>query len=73
MEISQNIVLCRETPFLFCLGPKFIMVIDKPEDIEIVLNSKNCMEKGDLYKFLNRGVSLFAAPGKLINFFFNFP
>lgn len=27
------------------------------------MNSKGCIEKSDVYRFFNRGVGLFAAPG----------
>lgn len=33
---------------------------------QIVMNSKGCIEKSDVYRFFNRGVGLFAAPGAKI-------
>lgn len=31
---------------------------------QIVMNAKGCIEKGDVFRFFNRGVGLFAAPGE---------
>lgn len=45
------------------LGTRFMLLVDKPEDIQAVITAKGCIEKGDIYKFFNRSVGLFAAPG----------
>lgn len=58
-EIAQ-----QKTPFLAWLGPKCFMIIDHPDDIQIIVNSKSCIEKSDIYRFFNRGVGLFIAPGR---------
>lgn len=57
-EIGQ-----RTEPFYGWLGNKCFIIVDKPEDIQVVTTSKNCIEKSDVYRFFNRGVGLFAAPG----------
>lgn len=59
-EIGQ-----RSEPFYGWLGNKCFIIVDKPEDIQVV--TKNCIEKSDVYRFFNRGVGLFAAPGSNIS------
>lgn len=39
------------TPLRFWLGPKCFVVINKPEDVQIVLNSQHCMDHADVYNF----------------------
>ena len=53
-----------ERPFLGWLGTKCFVVIDHPDDIQVVINSRSCIEKSDVYRFFNRGVGLFSAPGE---------
>lgn len=66
-EIGQ-----RNEPFYGWLGNKCFVIVDKPEDIQVVTTSKNCIEKSDVYRFFNRGVGLFAAPGSnRVHFTFN--
>lgn len=63
MDILRNMFHKQQTPFLGWLGTKCFMIIDHPDDLQVVLTSKATMEKGDLYRFFNRGVGLFSAPG----------
>lgn len=70
MEIVQDMVK-QPTPFIGWLGPKCFLFIDHPDDIQVVLSSKGCIEKSDIYRFFNRGVGLFAAPGMRTRFFRN--
>lgn len=70
MDILRTSISNTPTPFYGWLGDKCFVIVDKPEDIQVVTTSKNCIEKSDVYKFFNRGVGLFAAPGS--KFFFSF-
>lgn len=58
----------RETPFYGWFLGFLVMVVDKPDDVFSVLTGKSCMEKAPVYKFFNRGVALFTAPGKRLTF-----
>ncbi|XP_060860449.1 cytochrome P450 4C1-like [Metopolophium dirhodum] len=51
-------------PFRAWLGPYFVVIIIKPEDLQIVLNSSKALQKGCLYKFFQSilGEGLFTAP-----------
>ncbi|XP_055308415.1 cytochrome P450 4c21-like [Sitodiplosis mosellana] len=62
MEVLEDIPSKTKIPFVFWLGPKSFLVIDHPDDIQTVMNSNGCMEKGYIYNFFNRGTALFAAP-----------
>jgi len=41
------------TPISFWLGPKLYIYIDRPEQIQVVLNSPQCADKENVYKFAN--------------------
>lgn len=49
-------------PFRMWLGTKFIVVVTQPEDIQIILNDANCMQKSEFYRFFFEisGNSVFA-------------
>ncbi|XP_029344292.1 cytochrome P450 4C1-like isoform X2 [Acyrthosiphon pisum] len=51
-------------PFKFWMGPYFGVVIVKPEDLQIVLNSSKALQKGYVYDFFKDigGEGLFTAP-----------
>lgn len=51
------------TPSRLWFGPTLVIIIGKAEDMQIVLNSANCLEKTYVYKFLDKNVGLFSAPG----------
>lgn len=63
LDIINAVMAQQQTPFLAWLGPKCFIVIDHADDIQVVVNSKGCIEKSDIYRFFNRGVGLFTAPG----------
>lgn len=63
MEVLEEAFSQQKTPFLGWMGPKCFIVIDHPDDVQIVMNSKGCIEKSHVYRFFNRGVGLFTAPG----------
>ncbi|XP_044763822.1 uncharacterized protein LOC123320538 [Coccinella septempunctata] len=50
--------------FVVWLVHQVIAIIGKPEDVEKVLQSQNCVEKNELYRFTNDvvGTGLFSAP-----------
>lgn len=64
MDVLKEEYIKYQTPYLSWFGPKCVLVIDHPEDIQVVLTSKSCIEKSDLYRFFNHGAGLFGAPGK---------
>jgi cytochrome P450 family 4 len=40
------------TPTRFWIGPKLFILVDQPDDVQIVLNSPNSSYKGEVYAFL---------------------
>ncbi|KAK7604566.1 hypothetical protein V9T40_005752 [Parthenolecanium corni] len=52
------------TPYTFWLGYVHYVIISKPEDLQVVLNNSNCLEKSNFYKFFINtvGEGLFSAP-----------
>lgn len=61
-QILEAIEDC-DTPFRMWLRPELIIVLDRPEDVQIVLNSRSCLEKSDIYRFLDKAPTMFGAPG----------
>lgn len=52
-----------ETPAAVWLGPKLHIIIDKPEDMQTVLLSPNCLDKPYVYRFLPNERGLFTSEG----------
>ncbi|KAK7588226.1 hypothetical protein V9T40_005471 [Parthenolecanium corni] len=52
------------TPYTFWLGYVHYVLICKPEDLQVVLNNSNCLEKSNFYKFFVNtvGEGLFSSP-----------
>lgn len=46
------------TTVKFWLGQKLFVYVDKPEDIETILNSQICLDKGASYKFIENIVGM---------------
>lgn len=63
MQIIVDVTTSTETPSRFWLGPQLIVIIGKAEDMQTILNSPNCLEKTYVYKFFEKNVGLFTAPG----------
>ncbi|KAL1394468.1 hypothetical protein pipiens_011932 [Culex pipiens pipiens] len=61
LDISQRYT----SPVKFWLGPLLMVVVDRPEDLKIVLNSQHCLDKVDPYRFFRVDRGLFAAPKEL--------
>lgn len=40
------------TPVKFWLGPRLLLFVTEPDDLQEVLNSQNCLDKDDFYKVL---------------------
>lgn len=53
-----------ETPVKVWIGPMLVLLIDKPEQLKTVLNSRNCLNKPYVYKFLDVNFGLMSGPGK---------
>lgn len=68
MDIFQDLTADIPTPSRLWFGPKLVIVIGKAEDMQTILNSPNCLEKTYVYKFLEKNVGLFSAPGLYISF-----
>jgi cytochrome P450 len=50
------------SPVKFWLGPtNLVVIIDSPEDMKLILNSENCLDKASFYNFVNAGKALIAA------------
>lgn len=72
MKESLEFVNSLKTPFYCWFGANLCLILSDPVDVEIVLNSKDCIDKAKAYKFFYRN-GLFTAPGeknKYLNFFF---
>lgn len=63
MDILINLTGNIPTPSRLWFGHKLVIVIGKAEDMQSILNSANCLEKTYVYKFLEKNVGLFSAPG----------
>lgn len=59
--------------FKVWMGPKLTMTIGVVEDVEIILNSPDCLEKAFFYKFFDCNKGLISAPGKNDNVQLCFP
>lgn len=46
------------------LGPMFVTIcIDHPDDLQTILNSKDCLDKSYMYRFMPAGDGLLTANG----------
>lgn len=64
MDIIKEEFTKYQTPYLSWFGPKCVLVVDHPDHIQMVLTSKTCIEKSEIYDFFNHGAGLFGAPGE---------
>ncbi|XP_062535698.1 cytochrome P450 4C1-like [Armigeres subalbatus] len=60
--IVNDLTRTYPSPCRFWLGPKLFVFIDNAEDIQIVLNSPNCLEKAEPYRFIRSVRGLFTSP-----------
>ncbi|XP_058451458.1 cytochrome P450 4C1-like [Malaya genurostris] len=63
--ILNDITKTYPSPVRAWLGQKFVVFIDNPEDLQIVLNSPNCLEKADVYRFFHCEKGLFSSPASV--------
>lgn len=52
MRIFPEIASKFSSPFRFWLGTKQYIIISQPEDMKIVLNAVECLERGSVYQFI---------------------
>lgn len=52
LNVLTLLVTKWPTPVRFWLGPRFCVVANKPEDVQIVLNSPHCLDHAFIYDFL---------------------
>ncbi|KFB52028.1 AGAP002196-PA-like protein [Anopheles sinensis] len=57
LDISKT----YSSPCRIWLGPQLFVYIDNATDLQIVLNSPNCLEKADVYRFFQCELGLFSA------------
>ncbi|KAG8249438.1 hypothetical protein J6590_019726 [Homalodisca vitripennis] len=64
--MAKILALCSryESPFRIWIGPILLIVVSRPDDLQIVLNSSKTLEKDPLYRFFRNtvGTGLFSAP-----------
>lgn len=60
-EIQRHLSIYH-SPAKMWFGPLLVILIDNPEDLQVVLNSPDCLEKASIYKFFNCPLGLFEAP-----------
>ncbi|EAT35039.1 AAEL012766-PA [Aedes aegypti] len=63
--ILNDITKTYPSPCRAWLGPKLFVFIDNPEDMQVILNSPNCLEKADLYRFFRCEKGLFSSPASI--------
>ncbi|XP_065082895.1 uncharacterized protein LOC135705214 [Ochlerotatus camptorhynchus] len=63
--IINDITKTYPSPCRAWLGPKLFVFIDNPEDMQVILNSPNCLEKADVYRFFRCEKGLFSSPAGL--------
>nr|QTC11262.1 cytochrome P450 380C41 [Phenacoccus solenopsis] len=63
-RVIEKLESCNPTPYNFWLGFLRYVIVDKPEDLQVVLNSSSTLGKSDMYKFFTNtvGEGLFSAP-----------
>jgi cytochrome P450 len=50
------------SPVKFWYGPSsLVVIVDTPQDMKVVLNSEDCLDKAQFYEFLNIGKALLVA------------
>lgn len=69
IEKVHQLGLVYGSPFRFWLANRFLIIFNDPESIEQILNSRDTMDKGDVYQFVTKvmgGDGLFTSSGKAI-------
>ncbi|XP_055691226.1 cytochrome P450 4c21-like [Lutzomyia longipalpis] len=71
LKFVQNIAEPYTTPFQCWVAGTMYVIVKEPEDLKIVLNSQNCLNRGDVYEFVKSvfGNSLGTLPSEIKLFF----
>lgn len=51
LDVMRFLTTNWPTPLRFWLGPKFFVLVTKPEDVQAVLTSPHCLNRDDVYDF----------------------
>lgn len=63
LDVIDEILQKYKSPAKAWFGPMLVLLVDSPDDLKIVLNSQNCLQKAYPYDFLGVSKGLMAAPG----------
>ena len=64
MNLIENMFQKAESPIRAWLGPVLVVGISKPEDMQTVLTSTSCLQKGYMYKFTYNLTGIFSSDGE---------
>lgn len=65
MSAVANICKDEGTPFSVWMGPMLVIGIANPDDMQTILSSNNCIQKGYMYKFVNNTTGIFSSDAEL--------
>lgn len=63
LQVIDELLDKYKSPAKAWFGHMLVLLVDSPEDLKIVLNSPNCLQKAYPYNFLGVSKGLMAAPG----------
>lgn len=63
MEAVAELFSDPVTPAAAWFGPKLVVGIARPEDMQTVLMSNNCLQKGYMYGFMHNKTGIFTSDG----------
>lgn len=63
MEAVADLFSNPKTPAAAWFGPKLVVGIARPEDMQTVLMSNNCLQKGYMYEFMHNKRGMFTSDG----------
>lgn len=68
LSVLNYLVTSFPTPLRYWLGPKFFLLVTKPEDVQAVLTSQHCLNRDDVYDFTRTyaGDGLIALKSKIV-------
>uniref|UniRef100_A0A336LJ96 CSON006022 protein n=1 Tax=Culicoides sonorensis TaxID=179676 RepID=A0A336LJ96_CULSO len=64
-EQLQKLLAQFHSPAKIWFGPILALLIDDPDDLQVVLNSNDCLEKSFVYNFFGCEMGLFSCPAKI--------
>ena len=65
LKVLMDITKDYDSPCKAWLGPKCFVIIQRPEDMQSVLNSQHCIDKSEIYQFFGARKGLIVAGGNL--------